>query len=290
MKTPTLLILAAGMGSRYGGLKQLDQLGPNNETIMDFSVDDAIFAGFKKIVFVIRKEMKQAFDEQILVKYKDKIEVSTVYQELDLLPPGFTVNPERTKPYGTAHAILAAKNAIYEPFAVINADDFYGRDAFVTMAKFLQTEIENNQSLFAMIGYELRNTLSEHGTVSRGVCAKNAQDELISIIEMTKISACDGIIKNKAEDGTETVLTGFEPVSMNFWGFTPLFFESLDILFYQFLERENANPASEFPIPAVIDHFVKSKKAKVKILSSTAVWFGITYQGDKEYVKDKQRV
>lgn len=284
---PTLLILAAGMGSRYGGLKQLDQLGPNGETIMDYSVDYALVAGFGKVVFVIRKNMQEPFDQHILVKYQDKIRVETVYQEIDILPEGFTVNPERVKPYGTAHAILMAKDAIKEPFAVINADDFYGKDAFQTMADFLNTPQTDTVPVFSMIGYYLKNTLSEFGSVSRGVCVSNEKSELVQITEMTKIQKYEDGIKNLNEDGTYTALTGNEPVSMNFWGFTADFFTSLEQQFIQFLKINNDNPKSEFPIPAVVDQFISSKKAVVKVLECDASWFGVTYQEDKPYVMQK---
>lgn len=284
---PTLLILAAGMGSRYGGLKQLDQLGPNRETIMDYSVDYALAAGFGKVVFVIRKNMQEPFDQHILVKYQDKIRVETVYQEIDILPEGFTVNPERVKPYGTAHAILMAKDAIKEPFAVINADDFYGKDAFQTMADFLNTPQTDTVPVFSMIGYYLKNTLSEFGSVSRGVCVSNEKSELVQITEMTKIQKYEDGIKNLNEDGTYTALTGNEPVSMNFWGFTADFFTSLEQQFIQFLKINNDNPKSEFPIPAVVDQFISSKKAVVKVLECDASWFGVTYQEDKPYVMQK---
>lgn len=284
---PTLLILAAGMGSRYGGLKQLDQLGPNGETIMDYSVDYALAAGFGKVVFVIRKNMQEPFDQHILFKYQDKIRVETVYQEIDILPEGFTVNPERVKPYGTAHAILMAKDAIKEPFAVINADDFYGKDAFQTMADFLNTPQTDTVPVFSMIGYYLKNTLSEFGSVSRGVCVSNEKSELVQITEMTKIQKYEDGIKNLNEDGTYTALTGNEPVSMNFWGFTADFFTSLEQQFIQFLKINNDNPKSEFPIPAVVDQFISSKKAVVKVLECDASWFGVTYQEDKPYVMQK---
>lgn len=284
---PTLLILAAGMGSRYGGLKQLDQLGPNRETIMDYSVDYALAAGFGKVVFVIRKNMQEPFDQHILFKYQDKIRVETVYQEIDILPEGFTVNPERVKPYGTAHAILMAKDAIKEPFAVINADDFYGKDAFQTMADFLNTPQTDTVPVFSMIGYYLKNTLSEFGSVSRGVCVSNEKSELVQITEMTKIQKYEDGIKNLNEDGTYTALTGNEPVSMNFWGFTADFFTSLEQQFIQFLKINNDNPKSEFPIPAVVDQFISSKKAVVKVLECDASWFGVTYQEDKPYVMQK---
>lgn len=284
---PTLLILAAGMGSRYGGLKQLDKLGPNGETIMDYSVDYAIQAGFGKVVFVIRRSMEEDFKTYILSKYINKVTVEYVFQELDVLPEGFAVNAERVKPYGTAHAILVAKNAVKEPFAVINADDFYGKDAFAVMSRFLQMPQDEAHPRFSMIGYRLENTLSENGTVSRGVCTANNQNELVNITEMTKIQRIDGVIKNVPENGEETVLEGSTPVSMNFWGFTPLFFSKLDEMFVDFLQKNNDNPKSEFQIPTVINYFLTSGAAKIDILRSDAQWFGVTYQADREYVVNR---
>lgn len=282
--TPTLLVLAAGMGSRYGGLKQLDRLGPNGETIMDYSVSYALEAGYGKVVFVIRKSMEADFREHILFKYIDRIPVEYVFQELDVLPAGFTVNPERIKPYGTAHAILVAKNAVKEPFTVINADDFYGRDAFRVMADFLRQPQDASAPQFAMVGYRLENTLSENGTVSRGVCTADEDGHLVSITEMTKIQRENGVIRNNAPDGTVTELDGRTPVSMNFWGFTPLFFEKLDEMFCQFLAANNENPKSEFQIPTVINYFLQSGAACINILDSDAQWFGVTYQADRDYV------
>lgn len=289
MLKPTLLILAAGMGSRYGGLKQLDQLGPNGETIMDYSVDYAISAGFGKVVFVLRQNMQEQFDQYILVKYISKIKVETVYQELDILPDGFQLNPERVKPYGTAHAILMAKDVIKEPFAVINADDFYGQESFITMANFLNTSQKEEIPVFSMIGFKLKNTLSEFGTVSRGVCVTNQNNELISITEMTKIQRFNDGIKNVENENQIVNLTGEEPVSMNFWGFTSDFFVSLEQQFIDFLKLNNNNPKSEFPIPAVVDQFIKSKKAKVLVLDCSSSWFGVTYQEDKPFVMQKLR-
>ena len=284
MIKPTLLILAAGMGSRYGGLKQLDPLGPNGETIMDYSVKYAIVAGYGKIVFVIRRSMEADFREHILTRYIDRIPVEYVFQELDVLPEGFTVNPERVKPYGTAHAILVAKAAVKEPFTVINADDFYGKEAFAVMGDFLRKEQPEDTPHFAMVGYKLANTLSENGTVSRGVCTANDRGELVKIQEMTQIGRDGGIIRNTAPDGTQTVLSEDTPVSMNFWGFTPLFFEKLDEQFVTFLTEQNDNPKSEFQIPTVINYFLQSGKARIEILKSDAKWFGVTYKEDRPYV------
>lgn len=283
---PILLVLAAGMGSRYGGLKQLDQLGPRGETIMDYSVAYAIEAGYGKVVFVIRKNMEADFREHILSKYIERIPVEYVFQELDVLPEGFSVNPERVKPYGTAHAILVAKNAVKEPFTVINADDFYGKDAFVVMSEFLQKPQDGDAPEFAMVGYRLANTLSENGSVSRGVCVPDSDGFLQSITEMTHIEKVDGLIQNVAETGN-TPLEPATPVSMNFWGFTPLFFEKLDEMFCQFLKENNANPKSEFQIPTVINYFLQSKAARIRILKSDAQWFGVTYQADRASVVEK---
>ena len=275
------------MGSRYGGLKQLDQLGPNGETIMDYSVKYAIEAGYGKIVFVIRRSMEADFREHILSRYIDRIPVEYVFQELDVLPTGFSVNPERVKPYGTAHAILVAKNTVKEPFTVINADDFYGKDAFMVMAEFLKKEQAAGTPHFAMVGYKLANTLSENGTVSRGVCTANERGELVKIQEMTQIGRDGNTIKNTAPDGTETLLSADTPVSMNFWGFTPLFFEKLDEQFVEFLTAQNDNAKSEFQIPTVINYFLQSGKARIEILKSDAKWFGVTYKEDRPYVVER---
>ena len=284
---PTLLVLAAGMGSRYGGLKQLDQLGPNGETIMDYSVQYAIEAGYGKIVYVIRRSMETDFCEHILPKYAQRIPVEYVFQELDVLPEGFSVNPERVKPYGTAHAILVAKEAVKEPFTVINADDFYGKDAFRVMADFLRQPQQPDAPQFAMVGYRLENTLSENGTVSRGVCTADQHGHLVSITEMTKIGKADGIIRNTFADGSTKELDGRTPVSMNFWGFTPLFFDKLDEMFRDFLAAHNNDPKSEFQIPTVINYFLTSGAATINILDSDAQWFGVTYQADRPYVVER---
>lgn len=284
---PTLLILAAGMGSRYGGLKQLDHLGPNGETIMDYSVKYAIEAGYGKVVFVIRQSMEADFKEFILSKYCDKIACEYVFQELDTLPAGFSVNPERVKPYGTAHAILVAKDAIYEPFTVINADDFYGRNSFQVMSDFLQKTDCQSERNFAMVGYQLKNTLSENGSVSRGVCVADSNHHLTSITEMTKISRTDNGIQNLGDDGTITHLDENTVVSMNFWGFTPFFFQCLNELFVEFLQKNNDNPKSEFQIPTVINHFLNNKTAEIEVLVTDSQWFGVTYKEDRPVVVEK---
>lgn len=283
---PTLLILAAGLGSRYGGLKQLDSLGPHGETIMDYSINDAIAAGFNRVVFVIRRSMEDDFKSLILSKYQNKIAVEYQFQELDNLPKGFKVNKNRIKPYGTAHAILVAKSSINTPFAVINADDFYGRDAFMTISEFLQQDFDPAYPLYAMVGYQLGNTLSENGSVSRGVCVTNEKGELVSITEMKKIKRYHDGIKNIEDNGAITPIDEQRQVSMNFWGFTPNFFDDLDRMFLDFL-KENNNPAAEFPIPSVINHFLETKKAVIQVLKSNAEWFGVTYHEDRAKVVER---
>ena len=274
------------MGSRYGGLKQLDPMGPNGETIMDYSVRYAVESGYGGVVFVIRRSMEEDFAKLILPRYADKIPVRYVFQELDMLPAGFSVNPERKKPYGTAHAILVAKDAIREPFTVINADDFYGRDAFQVMADFLTHVPDTKPATYAMVGYRLDKTLSKHGTVSRGVCQTDQDNHLVSIVENHKVGYTDNGIEN-IEEGLMARYDGSEPVSMNFWGFTPDFFDGLNALFEDFLRKNEQNITAEFPIPDVITHLMATGKAKIKVLHSNAEWFGVTYQEDRAYVVDK---
>ncbi|MBP5206046.1 MAG: NTP transferase domain-containing protein [Bacteroidales bacterium] len=283
---PTLLILAAGMGSRYGGLKQLDQMGPNGETIMDYSVRYALESGFGKVVIVIRRSMEADFKQYILPRYAEKIPVTYVFQELDILPEGFTVNPERQKPYGTAHAILVAREAIQEPFTVINADDFYGRQAFEVMADFLSHSAPTVPPTYAMVGYRLDRTLSRNGTVSRGVCQTNEEGYLTDIVENHKIGYTDKGIEN-IEEGLYNLFTGEEPVSMNFWGFTPDFFQALEEQFIDFMRENHDNIKAEYPIPNVIAHLMSRGEARVKVLHSDAEWFGVTYKEDRPYVVER---
>lgn len=285
---PTLLVLAAGMGSRYGGLKQLDQMGPNGETIMDYSVKYALESGFGKVVFVIRRVMEEDFKQYVLPRYADKIAVEYVFQELDMLPEGFSVHPERQKPYGTAHAILVAKDAIHEPFTVINADDFYGKEAFQVMADFLMNATETTPATYAMVGYRLDKTLSENGTVSRGVCSTDENGFLLTIVENHKVGRTANGIEN-IEDGLYGKYDGGEPVSMNFWGFTPSFFDCLNDLFIDFLKENQENIKSEFPIPNVISYLMSNGKARIKVLHSNAEWFGVTYKEDRPMVVEKLR-
>ncbi len=275
---PTLVILAAGMGSRYGGLKQLDKLGPSGEAIMDYSVYDAIRAGFGKVVFVIRKSFESDFRDIFVDKLKDKIRVELVFQELDNIPAGITYPEDRVKPWGTGHAIWVAKDVVDEPFAVINADDFYGAEAYQTIAKFLQEEAKDE--VYAMCGYQLGKTLSDFGSVSRGVCNLNDSDYLEQVNERTSIVKQDGKITYQ-EEGKKYPLSESDIVSMNFWGFTPGLFRFLEEKFKIFAQKNAQNPKSEFYIPFVIDDLMKESRVKTKVLRSDASWFGVTYQEDK---------
>jgi len=276
---PTLLVLAAGMGSRYGGLKQLDPIGPSNETIIDYSIHDAIAAGFGKIVFVIREGFEKEFKELFNAKLAGRIEVDYVNQEIGKIPEGSSFNSEREKPWGTGHAILMAKACIKEPFAVINADDYYGVEAFSTMADFLKNSITEKE--YAMVGYQLANTISENGSVSRGVCATNASDHLETVIERTHIEKRLQGIAYK-EDDKWIPLAGETTVSMNFWGFTIQLFKHLEVQFRSFLAEEGQALKSEFFIPSVVAKIIEDGNTNVKVLKSDAQWFGVTYREDKE--------
>ena len=284
---PTLLILAAGVGSRYGGLKQIDTLGPTRETIIDYSVYDAYKAGFGKVVFVIRKSIEHDFKEAISDKYSGKIEVDYVLQEVDSVPSQFSIN-NRTKPWGTGHAVLMAAEKINEPFAVINGDDFYGSDAFVKMADFLN---ENNQKTgkYAMVGYYLKNTLSENGFVSRGVCKVNENSILTDVQEHTKIQESNNLIIFEEADGSLKTLEPSTLVSMNFWGFTPDLFGHLKTMFTAFLEKNSNSEKVEFYIPFAVNDLVQTGKAEVKVLNTIASWFGVTYREDRETVVESLR-
>ncbi len=281
---PTLLVLAAGMGSRYGGLKQLDELGPSGESIIDYSVYDAIQAGFTKVVFVIRHSFAEQFKARFEPKLKGKIEIEYVFQELDSLPEGYSVPENREKPWGTGHAMLMAKDAIKGPFTIINADDFYGREAYQTAIDFLQTSADDSE--YAMVGYALDNTLSEYGTVSRGVCESDANNKLSNIIERTKIGYQNNDIVYWEGEKT-TILTGKEAVSMNFWVFKNSFFKALEDAFLTFLKNRGTELKSEFYFNAVVDQMIKAGKASTTVLSCDAKWFGVTYQEDKPIVLQK---
>jgi UTP-glucose-1-phosphate uridylyltransferase len=283
MTKPTLLILAAGMGSRYGGIKQMDSFGPSGETIIDYSIYDAIRSGFGKIVFIIREDFAEAFKNIFEAKLKGKIETDYVMQEMDSFTDGFKTSLERTKPWGTAHAVLCAKNVIHEPFAVINADDFYGRDAFEKAAQFLKEEV--SPETWCIIGYQLSKTLSRNGTVSRGVCQADADGNLITIAERIKIYTEENKIVYE-ENGIKTELPSDTPVSMNFWGFHPNAFDFIQKQFQKFLKENGDNPKAEFFIPIIGDAFIKDEKGKIKVIQTSAQWFGVTYREDAPGVKE----
>ena len=286
---PTLFLLAAGMGSRYGGLKQLDGLGPNGETIMDYSIYDAINAGFGKLVFVIRKDFEQDFRDKIISKYEGHIPCELVFQSIDDLPEGFTCPADRTKPWGTNHAVMMGADVIKEPFAVINCDDFYGRDSFQVMGKFLSALPENSKNVYSMVGFRVGNTLSESGTVSRGICSTDAKGLLTSVVERTKIQRLDGEVKYIGDDGEWTATPDTTPVSMNFWGFTPDYFAYSQEFFKTFLSdpKNMENLKSEFFIPLMVDKLINDGTATVEVLDTTSKWFGVTYPEDRQSVVDK---
>ena len=281
---PTLLLLAAGMGSRYGGLKQLDGLGPNGETIMDYSIYDAIKAGFGKIVFVIRKDFEQDFRERILSKYEGHIPAELVFQSIDALPAGFEVPEGREKPWGTNHAVLMAKDVVKEPFCVINCDDFYNRDSFMVMGRVLAQLPEGSRNRYAMVGFRVGNTLSENGTVARGVCSADADGHLTTVVERTEIMRVNGAVSYKDEQGAWVAIDDNTPVSMNMWGFTPDYFEYSEEGFRTFLSdpKNLAHPKAEFFIPLMVNHLVNEGTATVQVLDTTSKWFGVTYSADRE--------
>jgi UTP-glucose-1-phosphate uridylyltransferase len=282
---PTLLILAAGMGSRFGGLKQVEPVGPNGEAIIDYSIYDAIRAGFGKVVFIIRESFADAFKENFDKKLKGKIEVEYVFQELDMLPEGFTLPEGREKPWGTAHAILVARDVINEPFCALNADDFYGFNAYKAMAKFLTESTDPKE--YAMVGYNLNDTLSEFGSVSRGICEEDANKNLVKIVETLKIVKRENEIISIENNGSETSLTGNEIASMNNWGFKPSVFDQLEKRFSEFLRTEIDKPKSEMYIPSVVFDLIDDKEATVKVLEANSPWFGVTYKEDKPFVIEK---
>ncbi len=280
MTKPTLLVLAAGMGSRYGGLKQIDPVGANGETIIDYSIYDAMRAGFGKVVFVIRRDIEEPFRKIVGAQFEKKIAVDYVFQELDKLPKGFSVPPQRTKPWGTGQAILLAADVVPEPFAAINADDFYGANSFRVLAEHLLAGGPD----FAMVGFTLRNTLSEFGSVARGVCQTAADGYLEGVTEMTKIEREGEGAKSLGPDGKILLLTGNETVSMNMWGFTPALFGRLQERFVEFLTRQGNEEKAEFYIPFAVNEIVRSNHARVKVLRTPDSWFGVTYREDRPLV------
>ena len=287
---PTLFLLAAGMGSRYGGLKQLDTLGPQGQSIMDYSIYDAIQAGFGKIVWVIRRDFEQQFREQILSKYEGHVPCELCFQALDALPEGFTVPEGRTKPWGTNHAVMMGEEVIHEPFAVLNCDDFYDRDAFRVMAKFLSELPEGSTGKYAMVGFRVGNTLSESGTVSRGVCENDEQTHLLkSVVERTKIERHNDTVQYLDENEQWVSIPDTTPVSMNFWGFTPDYFEYSEEYFKEFLSdpANIENLKSEFFIPLMVNKLINDGTSTVQVLDTTSKWFGVTYPEDRPEVVAK---
>ena len=287
MKQPTLLIMAAGMGSRYGGLKQIDTLGPHGEVMLDYAVYDAMKAGFAKIVFIIRKDIEVPFREKVVSRFAGKLPIELAFQELDMLPEGFSVPEGRVKPWGTSHAIWCAKDHINEPFAVINADDYYGPEAFQVMADFLKSTTSSDQ--FAMVGYQIGNTLSDHGSVSRGLCLQDRGGFLRGAEEHYNIRRENGKIVFEQPDGRTGELTANDLCSMNFWGFQPILFDHIGNAFSDFLREKGHEMKSEFVIPHEVNDMIEAGTAKVKVLRSEAQWFGVTYQADRPLVVARLR-
>src|SRR5215213_6645240 len=281
---PTLVIMAAGMASRYGSMKQIQQFGPGGETIMDYSIYDAIKAGFKKVVFIIRKDFAEDFKNIFEPKLKGRIETDYVFQEMDKYLEGRTVPAERVKPWGTSHAILCAKEVVKEPFAVINADDFYGTDSFQKAHDFLKTDCK--EDVYAIIGYELAKTLSEHGSVSRGVCEVDRDDNLVAIYERVKIYRDEtGRIVYEDNDGTKHEVPEDAKASMNFWCFHPSIFSFIEKGFKEFLDQNIGNPKSEYLVPFAADQWIKAKKGVIKVIPTSSQWFGVTYKEDAPVVQ-----
>jgi len=282
MSKPTLVILAAGVGSRYGGLKQLDTFSEQGDTILDFSIYDAVQAGFGKVVFIIRKSIEDDFKAFFNPKLEGKIEVDYVFQEIDSIPEKYRDN-DRQKPWGTGHALLMAKDAVTENFAVINADDFYGREAFEGVADALRNTDKNSGS-FNMMGYVLKNTISDYGFVSRGECSVDENNNLTGIVERTHIEKVEGELKFKNDNGDLKPISEETIVSMNFFGFTPKYFDISESMFETFLEENYKEPKAEFFIPLVVNKVIVDKSATMEVLKSNARWFGVTYKDDKPYV------
>ena len=278
MKDITLLVMAAGMGSRYGGLKQLESIGPNQETIIDYSIFDAIRAGFTKVVFIIRKDFELVFKEKISNKFSGKIKVEYAFQDINFLPEGYSCPNNREKPWGTAHAILSAQDLIHEPFVVINGDDFYGMNTFKVIADYYN----NGSDGFSMVSFQLGNTLSSNGSVSRGLCTV-VNNKLETVVETHGLKRID----NHIIGDSQIVAEIRHPVSMNVWGFTPRLFKDLNVMFVDFLEREGAQLKSEYLIPTVVNNLIQSKKEDVFVLNSNEAWFGVTYPEDRDFVMNE---
>ena len=280
----TLVVMAAGMGSRYGGLKQLDTVGPHGETVMDYSLYDAIRAGFAKVVFIIRKDIEEQFVAAVGSRYVGKIAVEYAFQELDKIPDGFSLPTSRRKPWGTGHAVLCAAAVVHEPFVVINADDFYGAESYRILAEFLTRKTGIAESKYCMCGFLLKNTLSENGTVARGICEITA-GQLTAVTELTKIVPCTGGARN-IDKGAECRLSGSEIISMNMWGFTPTVFAHLDKLFREFLVAHGGAETAEFYLPVALDTLIRAKAVKVEVLTTPEQWFGVTYRQDRQQVAE----
>ncbi|MCK5529108.1 MAG: nucleotidyltransferase [Kiritimatiellae bacterium] len=282
----TLVVLAAGIGSRYGGLKQMDPVGPSGEFILDYSVYDAIKAGFNKIVFVISKNIENDFKETIGKRISAQVEVDYVIQSLEDLPKEFSIPTDRTKPWGTGHAVFACRNAVNEPFAVINGDDFYGQESYKLLANSLEAS-KDDPAIFAMVGYKLSNTVSEHGSVARGVCSVDEDSKLTTVVERTHIETDDGNIRYKDDDGSWHDLSGNELVSMNLWGFKPSLFATLETEFLKFLQESGNELKSEFFVPSVVNTLINANAISVDVLATSSPWFGVTYAADKPIVVAK---
>ncbi len=280
---PTLLVLAAGMGSRYGSLKQLDGIGPNGETIMDYSIYDALRAGFGKVVFVIRHSFEDEFRNQIVSKYENHIPVEVVFQDVTNVPAGIPYDKERVKPWGTNHAVQMAKNVINEPFAVINSDDFYGRESYALLADFLQ-RVEGQKGKYCMIGYHIENTLSESGSVNRGICQVDEHNLLTNVVERINIESRGGVVQFPTADGQYENIEAGALVSMNMWGFTPDYFDHSERMFVDFLKQHGMEPKSEIYIPTVVNQLIVEGKAQCEVIDTPSKWFGVTYAEDRPQV------
>ncbi len=286
MSKPTLIVMAAGMGSRYGGLKQIDPVGPGGEKIVDYSVYDAVKAGFGKVVFVIKEDMKKIFRESIGKNIEKSIDTSYVFQKLDDIPTGFQVPEERVKPWGTGHAVLCSRHAVKTPFAVINADDFYGRSSFETICDFLKNAKDNACYEYCMVGFHLKNTLTEHGHVARGICSVDDSGYLSEIHERTRIEKHGDKIEYLEDGGKWIEIQENTIASMNMWGFTQSLFKELEKQFVAFMDQNHSNILKkEFFIPSAVDMLVSEKKARVRVLPTEEKWYGVTYQNDKQFVE-----
>lgn len=288
---PTLVIMAAGIGSRYGGLKQVEPVGPHGEVILDYSVYDALQAGFARIVFIISRRCETDFRSLVGRRFENHVQTDYLFQEIDSLPRPFRAPAKRDKPWGTGHAVLVCEDTVHEPFCAINADDFYGRDSYRSMADYLREAgggdgRRHDRARFAMVSFRIANTLSDHGPVARGICNTDANGDLIDVVEQTRIERAPDGIRFATEDDTWEALSGAEPASMNFWGFTPAVFSPLRSLFVHFLEHHAADTAAEFFLPTMIDRMIKDGIARVRVLNTEARWYGVTYPDDKAVLVD----